>query len=75
MDISEESPGTSRFIKKSFIYDTQGRVLGIHWRRKGNEDFNLISYTFDSKGLCTTAETFYPATKYRVLTKYVYEVY
>jgi YD repeat-containing protein len=75
VDISEESPGSPKFIKKIFTYDAQGNVLGIQWRRKGNEAFNKISYTFDSKGLCTTAETFYPATKYKVLTKYVYEVY
>ena len=75
IDISEESPGTARFVKKSFTLDDQGKVLGIQWRRKGNEDFNRISYTFDRKGLCTTGDTYYPATKYRVLTKYVYEVY
>jgi hypothetical protein len=75
LDISEEYPGTPRFIRKSFTYDSDGNLTQINWRRKGNEEFNRISYTYDAKGLCTSADTWYPATKYRVLTRYNYEVY
>jgi hypothetical protein len=75
VEISEEAPGTARFVKKSLTYDSKGNLLEIKWRRKGNEEFNRISYQYDEKGLCATADTFYPATKYRVLTKYTYEYY
>jgi hypothetical protein len=56
-------------------YDAKGNLLRIKWRRKGTEEFNSITYQYDDRGLCSTAETHYPATKYRVLTKYVYETY
>jgi hypothetical protein len=73
LEISDENPSSARFIKKTFSYDPNGRLVEIQWRRKDKEEFNRISYTYDPKGLCTTADTYYPATKYRVLTKYVYE--
>lgn len=74
-EITEEAPGVAKFVKKSMAYDAKGNLLEIKWRRKGTEDFNKITYQYDSKGLCITAETLYPATKYRVLTKYIYEYY
>jgi hypothetical protein len=74
VEISEEVPETVKFIKKSYTYDTGGNLLEINWRRKGNEEFNRITYTYDNKGLCISADTWYPATKYRVLTRYTYEV-
>jgi hypothetical protein len=74
-EITEEAPGAQKFIKKSLSYDPKGNLLEIKWRRNGSEDFNRIGYTYDDKGLCTTADTFYPATKYRVLTRYTYEYY
>jgi hypothetical protein len=75
IEITEESPGTQKFIKKSMTYDSRGNVTEIKWRRNGNEEFNRITYQYDSRGLCLTADTYYPATKYRVLTKYTYETY
>lgn len=75
VEISEENQGTTRFVKKSYTYDALNNLLQINWRRKGNEDFNTISYSYDAKGLCTSANTWYPATKYKVLTKYTYETY
>jgi len=74
-EITEEAPGLQKYVKKSLSYDPNGNLLEIKWRRNGSEDFNRISYTYDDKGLCTAADTFYPATKYRVLTKYTYEYY
>ena len=75
LDISEESPGSSKFIKKAFIYDPNGNLNEIKWRRKGTEEFNRISYSYDPKGIRTSSDTWYPATQYRVLTKYMYETY
>jgi hypothetical protein len=74
-EITEEAPGAQKFIKKSLQYDSKGNILLIKWRRNGTEDFNSVTYQYDDRGLCTTADTFYPATKYHVLTKYTYEYY
>lgn len=74
-EITEESPGTQKFVKKSISYDARGNITDIKWRRNSTEEFNRITYQYDDSGLCTSAETYYPATKYRVLTKYVYERY
>jgi hypothetical protein len=75
IEISEENPGTAKFIKKSYSYDSAYHLKQINWRRKGNEEFNSISYSYDAKGLCISTDTWYPATKYQVLTKYTYETY
>jgi hypothetical protein len=74
-EITEEAPGTQKFVKKSLNYDSFGNLIEINWRRKGTEEYNRITYRYDDRGLCTTADTFYPATKYRVLTRYEYEYY
>jgi hypothetical protein len=71
-EITEETPGVARFVKKSFTYDPKGSLLEIKWRRKGTEEFNRITYQYDDRGLCTSADTYYPATHYRVLTRYTY---
>jgi hypothetical protein len=73
VEISEESPGTAKYIKKSYTYDQGNNLVDISWRRKGNEEFNRITYSYDARGLCTSTDTWYPATKYKVLTKYTYE--
>jgi hypothetical protein len=75
MEITEEASNIAKFVKKSMNYDAKGNLLEIKWRRNGAEDFNQITYQYDDKGLCITSDTFYPATKYRVLTKYTYEYY
>jgi hypothetical protein len=75
LEIIEESPSTIKFVKKSYTYDPEGNLCEIKWRRNGKEDYNRIIYTYDPNGISNTADTFYPATKYRVLTKYVYEYY
>jgi hypothetical protein len=75
LNISEELPGTAKFIKKSFLYDLKDNLLEIKWRRRNSEEFNQITYIYDDNGLCTTANTWYPATKYRVMTRYSYEHY
>lgn len=75
VETAEEIPGVSKFIKKSQTYDEKGNLTQIKWRKKGDEDFNTLTYQYDAKGLCNSADTHYPATKYRVLTKYTYEYY
>ena len=75
VEIIEESAGNPKFVKKTFAYDAKGNLVEIKWRRRGNEDYNSITYTWDDRGICTTADTWYPGTKYRVLTRYGYEYY
>jgi len=75
VEISEEAPNAAKFVKKSLSYDVSGNLIEIKWRRKSAEEFNRITYQYNDNGLCTTADTYYPATKYRVLTKYTYEYY
>jgi len=74
-EITEESPGNPKFVKKSISYTMGGNLSEIKWRRKGTEEFNRISYEYDDRGLCISAETYYPLTKYRVMTRYEYEYY
>ena len=74
-EITEESPNVQRFTKKSMSYDARGNLVEIKWRRNSSEEFNSITYQYDDKGLCQTADTYYPSTKYRVLTKYTYDFY
>lgn len=75
LEISEESAGMQKFVKKGLNYNEDGNLIEIKWRRKGSEEFNSITYQYDDRDLCTSAYTYYPATKYRVLTKYAYEYY
>ncbi|MBN1415511.1 MAG: hypothetical protein JW973_10455 [Bacteroidales bacterium] len=74
-EITEESPTVKSFTKKSMSYDAKGNLIEIKWRRNSSEEFNSISYQYNDKGLCQTADTYYPSTKYRVLTKYTYDFY
>jgi hypothetical protein len=74
-EIIEESPEGGKFVKKSFSYSPKGYIIEIKWRRKVNEDFNSITYQYDTKGICTQSETFYPLTNFQVLTKFDYEFY
>jgi YD repeat-containing protein len=75
IEITEETPVSARFTKKRLSYDADGNLIEIKWRRKESEDFNSITYAYDEKGLSSTAITWYPATKYRVMTRYTYEKY
>ncbi len=73
--ITEESPSEKKFVKKTITYNSNGYISEIKWRRRSSEEFNSITYQYDNRGLCTSAETWYPSTKYRVLSKYEYEYY
>jgi hypothetical protein len=75
LEITEETPGSAKYVKKGFKYDASGNLIEIKWRRKGTEEFNTITYAYDAKGICATMVTNYPATSYKVLTKYTYEFF
>jgi hypothetical protein len=75
INIDEENLEHSRFIKKNFKYDDRGFVIEMNWRKNPGEEFNTRNYAYDNNGLCTQVLTYYPSTKFKVLTKYEYEFY
>jgi len=75
INIDEENLEHSRYIKKNFKYDDKGFLVEMNWRRKPGEEFNTRNYAYDNEGLCTQVLTYYPSTKFKVLTKYEYEFY
>jgi hypothetical protein len=75
LTVSEENTTDKKFVKKSYDYDANDNLTEYHWRRNPNDDFNVKTYTYDSHGICQTEHTFYPSTKFELLTKYEYEFY
>lgn len=75
INIDEENLEHSRYIKKNFKYNDRGFLIEMNWRRKPGEEFNTRNYAYDNEGLCTQVMTYYPSTKFKVLTKYEYELF
>lgn len=75
LETYEEVPGSGKFLKRNFLYNSEGNLVEIKWRRKENDQFNRMTYTYDKNGICSTVDTYYPDTDYRVLTKYSYAHY
>jgi len=75
LTVSEENTTDKKFVKKSYDYDVNENLIEYKWRRNPNDEFNVKTYTYDSKGMCQTEHTYYPATKFELLTKYEYEFY
>jgi hypothetical protein len=75
LNISEETTAIKKYVKKSYNYDAQGNLTEYKWRRRPEDEFNVKSYTYNQKGVCLTEHTFYPNTKFELLTKYEYEYY
>jgi len=75
INIDEENLENNRYIKKNFKYNDKGYLIEMNWRRKPDEEFNTRNYAYNERGLCTQVLTYYPSTKFKVLTKYEYEFY
>jgi hypothetical protein len=75
LSVSEENTTDKKFIKKIYTFNLQDNLIEFKWRRTPTDEFNVKTYTYDSHGVCQTEHTFYPATKFELLTKYVYEMY
>jgi len=71
----EETLSKTKFLKKQYIYDAAGHLVEFKWRRTPDEEFNVKKYTVDTKGLYLTEYTYYPKTKYELLSKFEYEYY
>ena len=74
-NIYEENPNEGRYLKKQFFYDDNENLIEMRWRRNASEDFSLRTYEYDKDDICSQYETYYPVTKFRVLTKLNYEYY
>jgi hypothetical protein len=75
VSVSEETIAKARYVKKSYTYDTAGNLTEFKWRRNAEEDFNVKTYTYNPNGVCLTEHTFYPASRFELLSKFEYEYY
>jgi hypothetical protein len=73
--ISEETLAKTKYVKKTYSFDSVGNLTEYKWRRTPDEEFNVKTYTYNSSGVCLTEHTLYPATKFELLSKYEYEYY
>jgi hypothetical protein len=71
--IAEETIAKKKYDKKVYTYDVNGNLTEYKWRRNPDDEFNIKKFTYDPKGVCLTEYTFYPQTKYEVLSKFEYE--
>lgn len=74
-NLDEENPNEGRYQKKLFSYDENGNLTEMKWRRNAKEDFSTRTYQYDKNDICEQYETYYPSTKFRVLTRLNYEYY
>lgn len=75
INIDEENSNEGRYQKKQYFYDDKNNLVEMRWRRNAGEDFSLRTYQYDEDNICSQYETFYPVTRFRVLTKLNYEYY
>lgn len=71
--VAEETLAKKKYTKKEYVYDGKGNLIHYKWRRNPDVDFNMKTYTYNSKGICLTEHTFYPKTKFELLTKFEYQ--
>ncbi len=71
----EENPNEGRYLKKQFFYDENRNLIEMRWRRNADEDFSVRTYRYDEDNICVQYETYYPVTKFRVLTKLNYDYF
>jgi hypothetical protein len=74
-EIDEDNPNDGSYIKKMYKYDANGNLTEFSWRRKPSDEFSTKTFTYDKKDICTGVVTYYPATKFKVNTRYTYEFY
>jgi hypothetical protein len=73
LKLSEETKSKKKYDKKVYTYDSAGNLTEYKWRRNPSDEFNVKKYTYNSRGICLTEYTFYPKTKYELLSKFEYE--
>ncbi len=75
ISVSEENINEKLFVKKIYEYDGEGNMTVYKWRRRPADEFNSKKYTFNNDGVWLTEHTYYPKTKYEVLSKFKYKYY
>ncbi len=75
LSIYEETLAKNKYAKKIYSYDSAGNLTEYKWRRNPDEEFNVKTYSYDARGICLTEHTYYPSTKFELLSKYEYEFY
>ncbi len=75
IEINEENPNDGSYVKKTYKYNSNGNLTEFSWRRRPSDDFSTKTFTYNSKNICTGVVTYYPGTKFKVLTRYTYEFY
>lgn len=73
--VYEETMTKKKYLKKEFIFDSDNNLATFKWRRGPNNDFNVKKYTYNTKGIYLTEQTFYPKTKYKSMAKFHYTFY
>ncbi|MFO7658592.1 MAG: hypothetical protein R6W78_16150 [Bacteroidales bacterium] len=71
--VDEENPEEGKYSKKQYLFDQSGNLTSMRWRRNAKEDFSERNYQYDNRNICQQYETYYPATKFRILTKLTYD--
>ncbi len=74
-EIDEETPSESTYAKKTYKYDSNGNLSEFFWRNRPSDKFSTKTFKYDDNSICTGIETYYPSTKFMVLTRYTYEFY
>jgi hypothetical protein len=73
LTVMEENISQKKYTKKMFTYDASGNLTQYKWRRNATDEFNVKTYTYNAKGICLTEHTFYPKTKFELLSKFGYD--
>lgn len=68
----EDSPSKGKFDKKLYKYDAAGRVVEYKWARKPDQEYNVKTFKYGTKGVCIEEHTLYPASSYQISAKYTY---
>jgi hypothetical protein len=71
--VSEDSKSKGKFDKKVYSYDSKGRVAEYKWKRKPDEEYNVKTFKYSANEVCAEEHTYYPKTKYQLLSKYGYK--
>ncbi len=73
--VYEETLAKKKYLKKEYIFDPSGNLVTYKWRRNPDDEFNVKNYTYDSRGICLTEQTYYPNTRYKLMSKFQYTFY
>jgi hypothetical protein len=62
-----------KYMKNSYGWREDGRILEEKWRTSPSADFSYKKYNYDPKGRLLSIDSYYASYKYRVLNKFSYK--